>query len=515
MVTENLGKIAPVYKGTYVVGTYNKFEVVFDGESSFISLKDNNVTALANDGINWQYLCRGSYVASIALNNRINDLVIEIDNADGALSTRIDNLVIGSGTSSAEVIEARGTYATLRARLDDQDTTLRSIAWGQELMEGQSSTDWTAGRVGNLTMFAEYEALCGRYMLLNNGYMAKLNPSDSSLFADGTPLSDAEVTAKNGNIMYYAPKLYYLVKTDSQTGKTYLWMSMLPIGGKELPACCIGAYKGSMAGSALVSRSGVAPAGAKTISAFWTAAQVNGSAFGLTNYDHRKRMMMKGLAKYGDTNIQTKLGYGVCGSTALDLWATASNLLTGATKANGDAWAKIDISVVNGAITGTDCSRVNLGGIEDPYGWQWEMIQNVYFGAAANTPNQTGSEIYIYEGNRMPFTAELATHPAGAYRQLTRRTDSGYISAMILGDYFDLFAKTLGGGATSYWSDYAYNDNAGQLLLWGGNASFGTYCGLGFAVSYDAFSLSSASVGARLAFYGECKFTTGAALMAM
>lgn len=59
MATIDLGKVAPVYKGAYVVGTYNKFEVVFDGESSFISLKNNNSAALSSDGVNWLYLCRG------------------------------------------------------------------------------------------------------------------------------------------------------------------------------------------------------------------------------------------------------------------------------------------------------------------------------------------------------------------------------------------------------------------------------------------------------------------------
>lgn len=400
----------------------------------------------------------------------------------------------------------------------EQEGILRQVAWGQEIMEEQTSTNWLAGRVGNRLMWQEYESMCGRYMMLNTGYMAKLNPSDSSLFADGTA-----VTESKGHIMYYAPKLYYLVKTDSITGKVYLWKSMLPIGGHELPAACFGAYKGSMGnsgaivnGTALVSRSGVAPAGTKTISAFWAAAQLNGSAFGLTNYDHRRRMMMKALAKYGDTNIQTKLGYGVGGSTSLDLWATAATLLTGATKTLGDGYAKIDISVVNGASTGVDCSRVNLGGIEDPYGWQWEMIQNVYFGSSANTPNQAGTEIYIYEGNRMPITDELATHPAGAYRQLVRRSDSGYVSAMLLGEYFDLFAKTIaGGGSTSYWADYFYGSLTGQLLLWGGFAVHGTISGLGSASSSYAFSHSGAGIGARLAYYGECKFTNGAALMAM
>lgn len=55
-----LGKFAPSYKGDYVPGTYQMFDVVFDGESSFMSLKNDNAAALASDGINWIYLCRGN-----------------------------------------------------------------------------------------------------------------------------------------------------------------------------------------------------------------------------------------------------------------------------------------------------------------------------------------------------------------------------------------------------------------------------------------------------------------------
>ena len=55
-----LGKFAPSYKGDYVPGTYQMFDVVFDGESSFMSLKNDNAAALASDGVNWLYLCRGN-----------------------------------------------------------------------------------------------------------------------------------------------------------------------------------------------------------------------------------------------------------------------------------------------------------------------------------------------------------------------------------------------------------------------------------------------------------------------
>ena len=185
--------------------------------------------------------------------------------------------------------------------------------------------------------------------------------------------------------------MYYRVQTDSVSGVPVLWLSMLPIGGEFIGGAnggmynCIGAYKGSMSGSALVSRSGVAPAGSKTINAFWNAAQVNGKEWGLTDYDQRKLIMMLGLSQYGDTNIQAKLGYGVGGSSSKDLWAAAAALQTGATKSLGDNWGKIAISVVNGSNTGVDCSRVNMMGIEDPYGWQWEFLQGVFCGSSNNS----------------------------------------------------------------------------------------------------------------------------------
>lgn len=79
MATINLGKVAPVYKGAYNSGTtYNKFEVVFDGESSFISLVDNNIIPLASDEINWIYLCKGSYLATQAIEDSLAGKNLEI-----------------------------------------------------------------------------------------------------------------------------------------------------------------------------------------------------------------------------------------------------------------------------------------------------------------------------------------------------------------------------------------------------------------------------------------------------
>lgn len=166
--------------------------------------------------------------------------------------------------------------------------------------------------IGNTAAWTEYKLYCGRYLVTNDGRAAKMSPTNSAVFADGTAVDETK-----GHVMWIGPRLYYRVQTDSVSGVPVLWLSMLPIGGEFIGGAnggmynCIGAYKGSMSGSALVSRSGVAPAGSKTINAFWNAAQVNGKEWGLTDYDQRKLIMMLGLSQYGDTNIQAKLGYGV------------------------------------------------------------------------------------------------------------------------------------------------------------------------------------------------------------
>lgn len=398
----------------------------------------------------------------------------------------------------------RITLANLIDAINAGDAELlHSIAWGVPLKQNQSSPEW--GRVGNLNLWEEYKSRSGRYLVTNNGKAAKLSVADSSVYADGTVLNEAK-----GHIMCIFPDLYYRVVTDATTNIPYLWMSMVPIGGHVIKKPCIGAYKGSMSGSALVSRSGVAPAGSKTISAFWAAAQVNGAKWGLTNYDHQRFMMMLLLSEYGSPDAQGKLGNGVTGTNNTSDYTTPLSFNLGATKSLGDAFGKVDFSWTNsGGTAVTGANHVSLAGIEDPYALQWEMIQGVYCGNSDNS-GQDGTEVFIYEGNRMPTAAELSTHPSGQYRELTRPTTSGYIITETLGEFFDLFPATLGGGSTSYWCDQFYGNATGQLVLWGGSANSGAYCGLAYVNSNFAFSHSFAIFGARLAYYGDIEIVNGA-----
>lgn len=431
------------------------------------------------------------------------------------------SLVTSALKSNAVFIEVDGSVRriTIDKLMDvinsGDDMLLRQVAWGVPIKQNQSSQAW--GVIGNLGMRDEYESKCGRYLVTPSGLAAKLSATDSGVYADGTPLVESK-----GNVMFIAPRLYYVVKEDAASGVPYLWLSQLPIGGHYIGNCnndeyvCIGAYVGSMSGSSLVSRSGATPANSKTIEQFWTAAQTVGKDWGLTDYDHRRFMMMYALGHYGNPNIQTSLGNGVGGDGVWkDVQAAANKLKTGATKSLGDSWAKIDIDpLVNGETTTINSSRVNVGGIEDPYNWLQEMTQGVYCGSS-NNADQDGTEIFIYKGNRMPTAAELSTHPSGDYRQLMRVLSEGFIKTMILGEYFDLFPTAYGAGATSYWGDYSYHkESAGQLVRFGGSASNGSPSGLGSSYSHYAFSSSNAYFGSRLAYYGSLVFGTGAQLAA-
>lgn len=417
---------------------------------------------------------------------RTNSVFVEIDGSIRRIS--LDNLMSSINEGNEQL--------------------LRQVAWGVPIKDTiQSSPVW--GRVGNLDMWEEYKSLSGRYLVTNDGKAAKLSTVNSGIFADGTALNESL-----GHVMVYAPRLYFLVKNDEVAGIPYLWMSMLPIGGHYIEAPCIGAYKGSMSGSALVSRSGVAPAGSKTINAFWDAAQVNGKGWGLINYEHRKFMIMILLSEYGNPNAQGMVGNGLTGTNNGSDYITALSFPCGNTKSLGDSFGSIahEYTMSNGIETTGACD-VSLMGIENPYAQQWEMVQGMYCGSANNS-GQNGTEIFIYEGNRMPSSSELATHPAGDYRQLTRPTTSGYIAQMILGEHFDVMAKSLAGGGTSYWCDYSYNNNTGQLVLWGADASDGAFAGLGYAASNNAWSVSISRIGSRLAYYGELTFMSGAELVA-
>lgn len=384
---------------------------------------------------------------------------------------------------------------------DDKGELLQSIAWGVPIKQAlQTSPAW--GTEGNIAMWNQYKAQLGRYALsLDGTKAAKLNASDSTKYADGTALDASKV-----NVMFHAPRLYYHVAETGDAGIPHLWMSEYPIGGHYIPETWLGAYMGNVKDGKLRSIPGVTPTANTNIQTFWNDAQALGTKYGLINYDHVRLLNMLNLSNYGNANSQVNVGYGCCGDG--DTWAKTNALLTGATASIGDACGNIGISTVAG---NSKSSRVSLFGVEDFWGWYWQMVQGVFFGSSANAA-QTGSECFIYEGNRMPSNAELTTHPIGEYRQIRRITNGGWISSLLIGEYFDVIPSVIGGDSNSHWCDNSWTSDTGQLLLWGGNASHGANCGSSYSCSNDGWANTTAHIGSRLAYYGQPQIVTGKAM---
>ena len=373
------------------------------------------------------------------------------------------------------------------------ETELHGMAWGIILNPNSANAELSV--VGNYALWTEFKESIGRYQMNNSGKAIKLHPLDSSKYIDGT-----DIDTSKGHIMVHVPDLYYKV-VEQSNGNSILWMSARPIGGHAIHTSgegngsWIGAYIGREVDGALVSKPSLNPTRDKTISSFFATAQVNGPDFGLSGYEHRQLMMMLYLSEYHNENSQACLGYGMNGN-ANNWVAGVYNALTGETATLGDGCGSVAFHSDDEA-TANAC-HISLFGIEDPYGWYWEMIQGCYFGNSGNEA-QTGSEMFVYKGNRMPTSDELTTQPSGAFRQLTRPTSSGNVYALQMGDHFDVLPGKLGSGG---WSDYHWANTTGQLLLWGGYASDGSYCGLACSASNNAFSNANSIIAARLAYYG-------------
>ena len=396
---------------------------------------------------------------------------------------------------------------------EGQTQLLHSVAWGIPIKdELQSSPAW--GMVGNTAAYNAYKSQTGRYLMDANGRAAKLHPNNSDVFADGTALDETK-----GSVVVIAPKLYYLYQVDAETNVPYLWMSQQPISKRSIGTAdngekiVVGAYQGSIVSSKLVSRSGVDfDTSGKSITSYWNAAQTFGTNWGIVDYDIMRWIGMMCLCETGgNANIQAGLGQGAGGAAGLD-WAaflaSATLRKTGATKSLGDSTGSVAISDADAK---ADSCHVSVLGIEDWWNCQWHFIQGLFCGNSGNE-GQDGTELFVYTGNRMPSSAELASHPDGQYRELTRLTSNGYVKKMLKGEYFDLIATALEGTSASYWCDYNYANSAGQLCLVGGAASYGARSGPFCVYSSYGFAASDSSFGARPAYYGSVTIVGGGSL---
>lgn len=352
-------------------------------------------------------------------------------------------------------------------------------SWGLTIpVDG--STNYTL--VGNEAACNNYLSKIGRYLLKSNGDAYKLNVDDSTILE----YNDATFDPNLGNVMVRIPRLSYMVVRDS-AGRDTIWMTEEPVMRNVIEEQWVGAYLASYYGNKLRSMKGETVAANRTINVFWEQAQVNGKAFGLTNYTQRILMVLIYLSNYRSLNSQATLGYGMNGNS--NNFYAAKNKPTGETSSIGDACGSVD-----GGTANANAKHISLFGLEDIYGWFYQIIQGVFL---------INNKVYVYDGNRMPDSEELAYGAKGKSRSFNRIASNGWITKLVGGEHFDIFPSAVGGGSSSYWCDYSFSAPQGQLAAYGISALSDQYCGIVALASDYNWTDIRENVGSRLAYYGK------------
>ena len=394
-----------------------------------------------------------------------------------------DTLVMESGGSLK-----RMTMATMKQQLTGQ------LLYPTYTLEKTSSPTFD---VAESLAVTQYIANMGGYMMLvKNGkvYAAKLNANNWNYFDDGTPVDNA---AKY-ETMVHVPRCYF-----KGEGKTMTFGGLSPVpGGHSFDSPeWVGAYKmyvdGNNAGH---SRPDVAPAHSKDMSAFWSCAQKTGAEFGLANYPFQCLVNAVFQTRYGNLNAQAVIGSGF----QTNNWEAARDVPMGLTRTLGDGSGKVSYK----DDTIGQQYPVKLFGFEDLWAKQWEFRPNIRF-----YMDDAKRYAVVYDGNRVSNTADGRKFEC----KLTTQEGSGtYAKSMELGEWWDMISQSMGGGDSVYYCDGFWYSTGGVLLSVGGRAIDGSLCGLSYANSYYGWSISWASIGARLAFYGRSvTIVNGTELVAM
>lgn len=338
-----------------------------------------------------------------------------------------------------------------------------------------------------------YQRAMGGYMMkVVNGkvFAAKLDASTWEFFADGTKVDDAS----KYETMVHVPDCHFKAE-----GKTMQFGGLFPIsGGKTFDSPnWVGAYEMYVDGNGVGhSRPNVAPSHSRTMSAFWDCAQKLGSNFGLANYGFQCLIEALEQVSFGDLNTQSVIGPGFQNEN----WTACRNIPMGKCISLGDGSGKV---LYNDATLGNQYP-VKLFSFEDLWGKLWEFRPNIRFYMDGDTRYAV-----VYSGNRVSNTAD------GRKFTVPSSANGEYITKKTLGAYWDAFPQAVGGGDSTYYCDGFWASTGGELLVVGGSAYDGSRCGLSSTSSYDGFSRSWSSIGARLAFYGNPTIVSGSELMAM
>lgn len=407
-------------------------------------------------------------------------------------------------TFSAAEVNAIGA-AIDQNEADIAELRSSMMYWYVDYNEG-TATALSVG--GNLEVRQDYFDQCGRIIVNRDGYAAKLSPTDSNYFADGTiALHDGSY----GQTMAYRPPLYVKVIRLSST-VIRVYKSPTPMQGfVQLHGDIVeGAFLGSTAtidgATCLMSVANVLPRASVSMSTAWAYAQNYGTDWGLMNWTMWNADNLLAHDYCQNRNVRSILGSGIIGGTdSGSATGIAYTVPSGCTLSLGNASGKVNVTAPN---TTEVFSEVSLFGKESAWGKFWQFI-------AGNIHD--GNTIYIWDDNKVVN----GNPPSGVnYRTayFNNEAANGWkgVATMAFGEKADLLPITwqASRNETLNYAASWYLNGAGEILLGGGGAYNGSHCAPGFVSALISFGVSDWYLVPRLSYYGKLIFVNGKELVA-
>lgn len=373
-----------------------------------------------------------------------------------------------------------------------------TLAYWYENNETASSTVCATG--GNRNVIESLRSKFKRCIAKPYGddaaLISYLNETNSNKWPDGTDATYE--TVRKESLMVHFPKYYHkTIERSPGIWRTYISEQQIDNDYIEEPELLLGTFEGIISdenGGALTSTGSSISTASKTMAQFVAAAKVNGSMYGIGDYRSHATIARMFCAYYKTTNISTSNSAIPCsGGTKRYNYGW-----TGGTKALGNRDGKAAVNNDAGYYS------TNFLGLEDCYYSKWEFVQGI---------NILKGKYVVYDGGSFPDKDVSDLEAAGAtnirvvgYEPNPAATEAynGWTKAVAQGKYGDVLPTAHGGSETTYYSDHSwFNPTGNRIFLRSGRSGYGSQCGVFVAAASDASSLSWASLGARLAFYGK------------
>ena len=451
----------------------------------------------------------------------------------------IDSISVDYGSVTVEQVESWVTLENGVLSLDKGSSTDNFVAkvslsahplWNTEdvktlaidLNEANARTVWinpasqstALAHTGSMELLEDYINRCKCYVFNANGSKKaeiasatfKGNYSGMTAgtvtFADGTTANVADLNAAGCNFMVLRPELHIFSGLNEDQEEILRCTGVFNIGEGEkvFPKKYIGMFKAFEQNSIIKSQPNRIPTGTQTIAQFQQKAAAGGAGYGLWNYSDWCKENAIHLSWFANTNYDTNVGVGRVGSNSDNgqSYNRIRNIVTGFTLPLAGQYKCGNVATQDQGGNTVNC--LNFFGIEGMGEQIWEFVIGF---------RHNGTTAFIWDDNAWSETQA----PDRSFNLRVTNASGTFIKSVIAGADFDMLPREVGASATTGMCDGHWVSNQGRLLFVGGGASIGSLCGLSASGVNNPVSYSDASVGARLAFYGEPELVDGADLL--